>query len=273
MANVYIVVPTMGFDIGSLCVNALMTAASPKHSIRYQIQGLSLLARNFNTLWCAAWEAQSDYFVMLHSDIGIRAPAGFVGSWLDAFIERIEEAKAAVLSAVVPIKNNIGHTSTALQLTRDNSFTLRRVVIKDLPKLPVKWITRDDLCALYQVNPEVAGPMLVNTGAMIMDLKRFPWAKERWCGFEIRDHLAWSLDGVPRPFSAPEDWRLSQFLFKQGWMYAATKEFPIAHLGSSPYSNYGAWGMDEDTEGPTWPSIRGYENSRVLSSKGVILND
>jgi hypothetical protein len=252
-------------------VNSLITAASPKHSIRFQIQGLSLLARNFNTLWASAWEKQADYLVMLHSDIGIRAPEGFSGSWLDAMVERIEESKAAVLSVVVPIKNQIGHTSTALQLEKGNSFKLRRVVIKDLPKLPMKWICRDDLCELYQVSPEVAGPLFVNTGCMIMNLKKFPWAKERWPGFEIRDILAWSLDGIPKPYTVPEDWKLSQWLFEKGWPYYATREFVVAHIGSTPYNNNGEWGCDQDLEGETWSSIREYENSKVLPPGGMTL--
>ena len=270
LANVFVGVPTLGGHIGAAPVSALLSALSPSHVVRISVQGLSLLARNFNTLFIDAWIKGADYFILLHSDIGISAPPGSPYTWLEALIHELNACGGACLSVCSPIKNYVGHTSTALQLEKGNSFKLRRVTIKELAKLPADFISRDHLCDLFGANKETAGAMLVNTGVLAMNLKQYGWAQERWPGFEIRDKIVWSRDGIPKAYTLPEDWQMSKWLFEKGWPYYCTRAFPLMHFGEQAFTNYGNWGVEFDTEGPTWISISEYEASWSQQDRGIL---
>ncbi len=82
--------------------------ASRDLTIRLGEQQASLLALNFNTLWCRALNLRRkrrvDYFAMLHADIEPEE------GWLDALVGELEAHSADVFSAVVPIKEDRGLT-------------------------------------------------------------------------------------------------------------------------------------------------------------------
>jgi len=106
-------------------------------------------------------------------------------------------------------------------------------------------------------NGPVAGAMIVNTGVWCMDLRRFPWFQLRWPGFEIRDSIEWSLDGVPMAFTEPEDWVSSRWLYKHKLPYFMTRELVLDHFGGKTYTNQGTWGHWNDICQPQ-PSIEEY---------------
>lgn len=267
MVDVYLGIPCLGAEISAQTAHSVFAAYSPNFNLRYQITGLSLLARNFNSMFIEAYLAGADYFCLLHSDIGIFHPADPKRSWIELMIQRLSENKAACMSSVVPIKSPHGHTSTALQLSPDNSFGLRRVCMWELDHLPVERITREDLCSLYGVDPQQAGALYINTGVMIMDLKRFTWAESRWPGFGIDDMIVWSIDGYPKAYTVSEDWSHSKWLFASGWPYFATREFPLVHLGAKPYVSNERWGVSHDSEGPQHEPIRVFENKRAMQGR------
>lgn len=233
------------------------------HDVQFQVLGLSLLARNFNQLFKNAWRHGFDVFVLHHSDIGVY-PLDITmgtGSWLDILVERLYETKAAAVSIASPIKSMAGHTSFGMQLERgDNPWSLRRITVKQLNKLPPT-ITRDNCCQLLQLDPAKAGAMLVNTGVIAMNLRDFPWNTKRWPGFQIQDKLAWNKDCTDcEPFTEPEDWRMSRWMYENDFPYYCIRDLGIDHCGSHIFRNHGDWGLDrDDTEVP--PSITEYENS------------
>jgi len=88
----------------------------------------SLLASNFNQLWCLALNhvhegRPLEYFAMLHDDVG---PEDF---WLDKLIAELEDKQLDVLSVVVPIKDSRGMTSMALQDPEDNWLPAARLTL------------------------------------------------------------------------------------------------------------------------------------------------
>src|SRR5687768_1679469 len=83
---------------------ALWLAAPQSEVIREYSQG-SLLACNFNKLWCAALNMvhrgeRLDYFAMLHDDIGAE------DGWLDKLVAELEANDLDVLGVAVPIKDS-----------------------------------------------------------------------------------------------------------------------------------------------------------------------
>jgi len=254
MPSVLIGIPQHGNSLSTATMRSVHSAViGSRANVGYQAMGLSLLARNFSSLWVSAYKRGADYFILHHSDLGVESPYPGI-SWVDLLIDRMRLLNAAVISVASPIKSQFGHFSSGLLLKANNPYTLRRTTARELLHLPTEFISRVDLCRLYDVHPVSAGAMLINTGLMIIDLRRFPWAKIRWPGFNIVDSIQWSLNDVPCSYTIPEDWNFSQWLYEHHFPYYMTKELILDHHGGKTYYNQGLWGdLHDDT--PVQPSI------------------
>lgn len=261
MANVFIGLPQHGGTLSTSTMHSVHEAMTSAHAVAYQAMGLSLLARNFNSLWISAFKRGYDFFVLHHSDIGVSSPYHDV-SWLDVMIERMRQTGAAVMSVASPIKSPAGHYSLGLDLEAGNPYTLRRITQRELNFLPEMFICRADICDLFGVSTKEAGAMIVNTGVWCMDLKRFPWPQMRWPGFNIVDSIEWSLNGVPMAYTEPEDWYASRWLHKHKIPYYTTRELQLDHEGGFTYNNYGLWGDMHDLT-PLQPSMEQWHTINV----------
>src|ERR1700722_2018308 len=105
--SVFLAVPHYG-DLVAEALPSLITASCRTDTTRISLNtnGASLLAFNFNLLWCAALNQRRDksltHFAMHHADI--QAEVG----WLDQLIDEMAAVQADVLSVVVPIKDEKG---------------------------------------------------------------------------------------------------------------------------------------------------------------------
>lgn len=261
--RVFLAIPQHGSGVQCGTMQSVLEAVAAKE---YDIQvcnlGLSLLARNFNTLFTHAWNGGFSHFVMLHADIHVGRPDGYAGSWLRWLVDSTDKLDCAMLSAVVPIKSDAGCTSTALDLETGNHYTLRRVTVRELTQLPPYFFSRSDVCKLFKVNEKKAGAFLVNSGCMCMPLRnpRYDWFDVRWPGFQIHDKLVWNKAGVPATRTESEDWCCSRWMHDIGWSYYATKDLRIDHLGHRDWSNSGSWGLAHDNS-ERESSIEEYEAS------------
>jgi predicted O-methyltransferase YrrM len=192
----------------------------------------SLLAQNFNALWC---EALSEchrgrpvhYFAMLHADIEPE------DGWLDILIAELEARQLDVLSAVVPIKDPIGLTSTALERDdKDPWRVLCRLTMKEVYRLPETFMSED-----------VGHPLLLNTGCWVC---RFDpaWAKK--VRFTINDRIVFNTKtGVYQAQVEPEDWYFSRLCYELGLKLAATRKVRLNHIGKGRYVNHEPWGQND----------------------------
>lgn len=206
----------------------------------------SLLAANFNQLWCHALNLvhrgeRVDYFAMLHDDIG---PEKY---WLDLLITELEEKQLDVLGVVVPIKDRRGMTSIALARENDPWVPWAKLSLHDVYQLP-ETFTSDD----------VGRPLLLNTGCWVMR-----WNQDicRRLHFEINDRIVFNrqLDCYQSQ-TEPEDWNFSRQLHEVGSPGSATDGLPrlrigatrkvrLEHTGEMKFTNDHAWGTDPfDTE-------------------------
>jgi len=191
----------------------------------------SLLASNFNQLWCGALNTvlsgkRVDYFAMLHDDVG---PDDF---WVDTLIDELEAKQLNVLGVAVPIKDTRGETSLALHKEGDNWNPAGRLTMHDIHQLP-ETFTSDD----------IGKPLLLNTGCWVC---KFDMAWVDQVHFEINDRIVlkehangeWRY----RAETEPEDWRFSRVCHQLGLKIGATRKVAAHHRGELDFSNARPWG-------------------------------
>jgi hypothetical protein len=217
---------------------ALWCASRDLSSLDIRYHGGSLLACNFNQLWCYALNRvhrgeRVDYFAMLHDDIG---PEDF---WLDKLIDELEAKELDVLGVVVPIKDTHGRTSIALHHEGDNWNPDCRLTMRDVFELP-ETFTSDDLDGKQ---------LLLNTGCWVAKWDQ-EWARQ--VCFTINDRIVFDIpQNCYRPEVESEDWYFSRLLNEMGLRIGATRKIAVAHHGEMDFLNTHPWGTDLfDNESP-----------------------
>jgi len=205
--------------------------ASDRKDIAYDISrcDTSANAHGMNRLWIDALEraerGEITHFMMLHSDI---VPEF---NWLSKMMTIMERTGADVLSAVVPIKDSQGFTSTALDQPVsdvDPYWRVRRLTMREV----------------YKMEPTFTDPnLLLNDGLMLVNLanRSVKW-DEVFFQFEdriIRHH------GKRTAVCMPEDWNFSRKCRTAGAKLWATREVALNHMGPAAYPNGGPWGTAE----------------------------
>lgn len=208
--------------------------ASKKHKVGVIPNQSSLLAHGFNQLLCQALNTKAekgwDKFALLHSDIAAQE------CWLDVLIEEMERVDADIISAVVPIKNDTGITSTAIDYCPTH---VKRLTMKEIFDLPETFCATD--------TPWPAQRLLVNTGCMVFRLDR-PWLLNPTpVSFEISGTIVWDEEEKAYRASVdPEDWKLSRLLAARGCKVYATRKVKLEHWGEWGWGNDHVYGDDVD---------------------------
>ena len=230
--NVFIGMPGYGRQTAT-AGRGLWRACRDMGSARVEYRQGSLLAANFNALWCGALNHVRegnplDYFAMLHDDIGPE------DCWLDKLIDELEERDLDVLGVAVPIKDRKGLSSLAI----DAGGTWRpkcRLTMHEIMGLP-ETFTSDD----------VGGNLLLNTGCWVC---RFDPAWARKVHFTINDRIVIDAKtGRYMPEVEPEDWFFSRLCHEIGLKLGATRKVQVTHRGEYEYDNASAWGNPFDSE-------------------------
>lgn len=209
----------------------------------------SALGNNFNNLWCTALNDRTvTHFAMVHSDV---LPQPF---WLNVLMHELDATGAQMVSAVIPLKDQFGITSTAIGNPFDRWRPWKRFSMTEIMNMP----------ATFDV--EQAGfkgmDLLLNTGCWMCDLRDPRWRATRRgddgrdeavCYFTLRDRII-NVEGKWIPNGEPEDFFFSRQAQKIGLKLMATRKVQVGHAGRSVYPNEGPWGVwkaDEATR-PFW---------------------
>jgi hypothetical protein len=198
-----------------------------KHHIQFNVEAGSLLAYNFNLLWCRALNLRQsptppDRFVMMHSDIEAES------CWMDKLLDEMDRLDADVLSCVIPIKDARGLTSTGLMDPGDKH--IRRLTMGEVVNLP------ETFCADDTDDP--GHWLMLNTGLFAVNFKK-PWVEE--VCFNIVDQI-YSENKRFWPVVLSEDWNFSRWCVARGLKIFATRKIKIIHHGLMGYPNTTAWG-------------------------------
>lgn len=193
----------------------------------------SLLAANFNQLWCDALNLRRDgedvrYFAMQHADV---EPEHW---WLDALIAELEAKDLDVLGVAVPIKDPHGLTSIALARPDGDPWRVQcRLTLTELYGLPETFTSSD-----------VGHPLLLNTGLWVARLG--DWAEK--VHFTINDRVIRTPSGRFVPQTEPEDWYFSRLLHVLGLKVGCTRKIKLNHRGAHSFPNTSPWGRPFDAE-------------------------
>lgn len=225
-----------------------MTRASDKHNVIRIVEQNSLLAHACNKMYVQALNLREKHklkwFAMLHADV---VPEPF---WLDKMVQIAEEADADMLSAIVPIKDGRGLTSTAIaqQGTKWGAFArLTMAQVHALPKTFDKHLLRTGLKALpddLRIELGEHHELLLNTGCMISRLDQ-PWSGEVF--FNITDRINLKF-GQYYAEVEPEDWCFSRMIAEAGGRVMATSAINLQHIGNSGFNTVNVWGEKIDPE-------------------------
>jgi len=238
--------PNSGHVATQTAVAGMMhPAGAPGVSVEVMPHQTSLLASGFNYLWASALERGFTHFAMLHSDIKPER------NWLDMLLSELQRTAADLVSAVAPIKDERGLTSTGIAHPTIWYSPLRRLTMREVMGLPATFDAAD---AGYPGHA-----LLINTGCWLADLRNPKWRETDDEGclkiyFMIRDRIRKGKDGKLRCNTQSEDWFFSARMFENGLKAMATRKVQLGHYSDFPWPNYSAWGKwEHDNEtAPHW---------------------
>lgn len=228
---------------GSALAPSLVTACTRQFAgcgfVAVKENGHSSLTANFNHLWCSALNTPNvTHFAMLHADI---IPQHY---WLDVLLRELEQENAQMCSAIMPIKDHFGVTSTGIAHPTDHFTAKRRFTMRELMEMPS---TFDSERIGYGDHD-----LVVNTGCWIADLRDDRWRTENEDGtlfahFTMNDCIR-KVNGQYAPYFEPEDWYFSRRAQELGLRVVATRKPQATHIGNYGFRNQGPWGSWSEDE-------------------------
>lgn len=249
---VFLGVPMYGYAMQPGTARAAYQQASAERNVVVADWSGSLLGQTFNGLWCTALNQRGRfdirYFAMLHSDI---EPEAY---WIDKLIAELVTHDADVVSAVIPIKDDRGLTSTAVENPADPWHVERRLTMREVEQLPTTF-------GIADLGYADGRALLVNTGCWVCRFDS-PWVEE--VCFSIRDRIERSPNGTFRAAVQPEDWRFSRWLNERGLKAMATRAVKAHHVGIYRFPNHDrvwGWETDQDCE-----AIRNERNAELAAA-------
>lgn len=199
--------------------------------------GTSIISTTFNRMLCEVLNSKERFthLAMLHADI---VPDMH---WLDTLIAELDRCNLDMISAVVPIKNERGSTSTGLEVI-GTPWAVRRLTLHEVYgwKLPATFKAEDI------PGRQTDQGLLLNSGCWVMRWN-VPWIRGLY--FRQQDRIAWSLSEQKYgPESASEDWDWCRQLLSRGCRLGATTKVGLHHERPEFHnrSPWGTWKTDED---------------------------
>lgn len=235
LEQVYLGIPSYGGQINEGILAGVLHCSNTGFIGGIEVASHSFLTQNFNHLYVKALNLRDQgitHFCMLHDDI---VPEKF---WLDKMMALMKHHSADMLSAIVPLKNHEGMTSTALDIPLaggDPKWRFKRLTMTEVYRDFEPTFTHEKL--------------LLNTGLMLIDLRK-PWV-EKVC-FRFHNEI------VPFPEqpgkllarAMSEDWLFSRDALALGAKLFATREVKLVHIGKAAYTNAGPWGSVKEDKFP-----------------------
>lgn len=231
MNRLFLAVPHTGTIVAEAIIG--LSCASKTAEVTIQPRCDSILTKNFNALWCQALNAGIyTHFCLHHSDIAAEP------WWADTMLEEMDSCGADVLSAVVPLKDERGLTSTAVMSKCSDG--IERLTMAQVSRLQPTFSAAD----VSEDGP--SENLLVNTGLMMVKLSD---AVSKVRGFQQQDRLSGGSGYAWSPRSLPEDWDFSIRCHDAGLKVMATTKVKLGHWGRKEYRNDHVWGQETDTGG------------------------
>ncbi len=212
-------------------------SAVPERTV-YKCNECPFHCANFNALWCTALNSRKDFgwthFAMLHQDI---QPCR---NWVDILVDEMAREQVDLLSVVMPIKDELGATSTAILNTQKR--TTRRLTMREIVQYLPPTFRSHDLKKMGHKNHL----LLHGSGMWICDFSQ-AWVEKVW--FEAPARIQQIPSGEFISCVWDEGWNFSLQLYNLGRTLACTRRTPANHLGGGVWGNEEAWGEWETDSG------------------------
>jgi hypothetical protein len=245
---IYAAMPLRNHQANVMASLALTTCRLPAEGVQVQptFASGSILPLTFDLLWAGALNAHEEglasHFAMLHDDV-CTAP-----DWLSILYQELLATDADIMAAVVPIKDDRGLTSTAIET--DDLWNPRRLTLAEVFALPATF-SRPDL--------------LLNTGCWLCRLDR-PWVRRTalnnpdrlLVSFRQQNRIVRSHDGRWGAETISEDWDFSrQVRAAGGTKLYATRKVSLYHERPEFHTRHpwGRWRLDENSVPPGIPPL------------------
>lgn len=196
---------------------------------------------NMNLLWCQALNAARHegvtHYAQIHSDI----TPDLNQDWLNVMLEEMEEFDADFISAVVPIKDGRGLTSSGIADKTNPWNPHRRFTMHELYAMPETFTAEDIGYAGWPLNH--------NSGLIVADLRRPVFFRTKPDGelaiwFEFRKRVWLDTEkNMVRLDGESEDWNMSRRLWEQGAKTCITRKVLLKHWGQTGYPSGYPWGQ------------------------------
>lgn len=256
--------PGPNFSWGT--VRGLLALSAGKHEVKLINSGNGF--DDFDSIWTTAMNegeaGRITHVAMLHLDIVPMAEDG-APVWLDILIDEMDRLGLDYISAVSPLKDGRGLTSSGIGDPINHWTPWRRFTVKDTFRFP-ETFTAEDVGAGGRY-------LLHNSGCWVADMRKPIWYQPTPAG-EAPAYFAFPervyrdpLTGKWTHSRESEDWFFSRCLASMGAKTAITRKVKLKHLGRVGYPNsepWGEWEHDWATaknwnvpEGP-WSDIQGW---------------
>jgi hypothetical protein len=198
--------------LGETCYVSVLKATSSFSSMTFNLAFAEMLQRRD--------AGRCDYFAMVHSDVAAEA------GWLDRMLAEMHAADAGLISAVMPIKEPGGRTSTAIGVAGNRWVAKRFLSLDDLAKLPPTF-GPEHVCEPGEV-------LLVNNGCMVARADLPCW--DSW-EFNTYSRIVKRPDGGRHVEGRSEDYEMSHHIHDAGVRYVATYAVSVGHQGFVTWPN------------------------------------
>lgn len=245
--RVLLAVPGPSFTFGAVC-GMFSASLGNAHTVNLANSGNGW--DDFNILWTQglnkAEAGEITHFAMLHSDI---APEP---GWLDTLLAEMDARDAHLVSAIAPIKDPRGLTSSGIGIPTWPWNPYRRFTIRELESLPETFDQSEIGAAGYV--------LLHNTGCWVCDLRKPEFFATREDGslrahFDFPRRVYRSEKHGWQNSAESEDWFFSRQLHDLGARTFITRKVKLTHRGPFDYENTGNWGTlaHDDQLAEIWP--------------------
>ncbi len=214
---------------------------------------------DFNNCWCEVlnqYEAGSlTHAAMLHSDI---TPAS---GWLDTLIDEMDRLKADFISAVSPIKDRRGVTSSGIGDPRNRWVPFRRFTVRELCTGQLDGMDCTFGETFNAADVGYPGAILLhNTGCWVADLRNDKWRTTDETGcleafFDFPRRVSRGPDGKWTGNCESEDWYISRKMHQLGLDTYINRGVRLVHQGTAEYPNNEPWGTNfhgDESLASTW---------------------
>lgn len=223
-------------------VQGILQATGGTHTLSVSNSGTGW--DDFNACWCDALNAyergEVTHFAMLHADI---APQP---GWLDVLLEELDRRELDLVSAVAPIKDYRGLTSSGIGDPADRWRPFRRFTVREVCAMPETFTAAEVGYADKY--------LLHNTGCWACDLRN-PLFRQTDAEGTLRCFFDFPRRSYRDPDSGAfaiacesEDWYFSRQIAALGARTAITRKVRLAHRGAADFPNNAPWGRQEHDE-------------------------